>query len=394
MAKSRPEDTTAISAETIYGGTHTIDSREVTERLKNVLFDGIDALPCGFALFDAQDRAILTNKTFREMLPEGADLLDSGATFPEMARLNAVTQFGIENSQIEDWMERRLAYRESPKDFFDQQLMDGRWFRIQESRTSEGGTVTNWTDITDLKIQEQVAENYADALISTNQQLEEFAHVASHDLQEPLRKIEVFGGRLSDKCGAELGESGARYLERIIDATGRMRRLINDLLDFSRIDNQKDSFAPTDMNLVLKDVLANLDLRIQDHGATVTVGELPTIQGDFGQLSRLFQNLISNAIKYVQPGVKPIIDVAVITHDETQLKIAVRDNGIGFEQKNADKIFEVFQRLHGRSSSYEGTGIGLASCRKIVDQHNGNIKAESAPGMGSTFFVTLPVGTA
>lgn len=394
MAKARSKDLAEISADPLSTGNHTVESLEVSEGLKNVLFDGIDALPSGFALFDAQDRAILTNKTFREMMPKGAALLENGATFPEMARLNALTQFGIEDSEIDDWMTRRLAYRESPKEFFDQQLMDGRWFRIQESRTSEGGTVTNWTDITDLKIQEQVAENYADALMSTNQQLEEFAHVASHDLQEPLRKIEVFGGRLSEKCGAQLGESGARYLERIVDATGRMRRLINDLLDFSRIDNQKDSFAPTDMDLVLQDVLANLDLRIQDHGATVTVGKLPTIQGDFGQLSRLFQNLISNAIKYVEPGVKPIIDVAVITHDETTLKIAIRDNGIGFEQKHADKIFEVFQRLHGRSSDYEGTGIGLASCRKIVDQHNGNIKAESAPGMGSTFFVILPVGTA
>ena len=362
--------------------------------LQRVLADGIDALPSGFAIFDAEDRAILINKVYREMLPDGAAMLDAGAKFPEMARRNAEAHFGIDEKAIDEWMEKRLAYRDSPKGYFDQQLNDGRWYRIQESRTVEGGTITNWTDITDLKLQEQIAENYADALMSTNHQLQEFAHVASHDLQEPLRKIEVFGGRLRDKCSGQLDEGGERYLNRIMDSSKRMRRLINDLLSFSKIGNTRLDFGPVDMNDVLSDALGTLELSIQEKQANVSVADLPVINGDFAQLSRLFQNLLSNALKYTAPDSPAIIVVSIERSEQHGVEIAVRDNGIGFEQSNAEKIFEVFQRLHGRSSEYDGTGIGLASCRKIVQQHEGNIRAESTPGAGSTFFISLPMENA
>ena len=362
--------------------------------LEQVLNEGINALPSGFALFDAQDRAVITNQVFREMLPEGADALDAGSTFPEMARLNAMTQFGLEGEALEDWMHERLAYRDSPKGFFDQQLNDGRWFRIQESRTSDGGTVTNWTDISDLKEQEKVAENYADALMATNQQLDEFARAASHDLQEPLRKIETFSGRLSDKAAAKLDESETRYLDRIRDATGRMRRLITSLLEFSRAANQEMSFVEVDLNEAIDQARQNLEIQIQDRQAIINVAALPKVSGDLDQLTRLFQNIISNAIKYVDPGVTPTVFVDLVEAGEGTTQIIVKDNGIGFEQKMAEKIFEPFQRLHGRSAQFEGTGIGLASCRKIVEQHRGSIRAESAPGAGSTFFVILPLNTA
>lgn len=364
-------------------------SRLPADQLQHFVLDAIDAIPSGFALFDAEDRVVVVNRVFREMVPTSADMIAAGASFAEMARHNAVEVFGVPQDALEEWMERRLAYRETPNGVFDQKLKDGRWLRIQESRTSEGGTATNWTDITDLKIQEQVAENYADALMTTNQQLEEFAHVASHDLQEPLRKIEVFGGRLSEKAAGQLEGSSVRYLERILDATRRMRKLINDLLDFSKIGDQRASFEKVDLNAVLQGALSDLDLRIQEHRATVTVADLPIINGDFAQLSRLFQNLISNAIKYVAPDVTPEITVEIAAQDASRVEIAVRDNGIGFDQKDASRIFEAFQRLHGRNGGYEGTGIGLASCQKIADQHDGSIRAESAPGAGSTFIVTF-----
>jgi len=154
----------------------------------------------------------------------------------------------VAEEEANAWLESRLAYRRDPVGHFDQQLKDGRWFRIKESRTSTGGTVTNWTDITDLKKQEQVAEKYADELMITNQHLDEFARAASHDLQEPLRKIEVFGSRLSDKCGADLTESGAQYLGRIINATGRMRRLIDALLNFSKSTHAEHVFEAVDQH--------------------------------------------------------------------------------------------------------------------------------------------------
>lgn len=359
--------------------------------LEQVLNEGINALPSGFALFDAQDRAVITNRVFREMLPEGADALDAGATFPEMARLNATTQFGLEGEALDDWMLQRLAYRDAPKDYFDQQLKDGRWFRIQESRTSDGGTVTNWTDITDLKEQERVAESYADALMATNQQLDEFARAASHDLQEPLRKIEIFGGRLEDRASAKLDESEMRYLDRIRDATGRMRRLITSLLDFSRSSNQEIEFTEVNLNDAVNLAQQNLELQILDRQALIQVASLPKATGDLDQLARLFQNIISNAIKYVAPDKIPQIKIEARTAETGSILIAIEDNGIGFEQVQAEKIFEPFQRLHGRSAQFEGTGIGLASCRKIVEQHRGSIRAESAPGAGSTFFVVLPL---
>ena len=358
--------------------------------LEHVLNEGINALPSGFALFDAQDRAVFTNQVFRDMLPEGAAALDQGATFPEMARMNARTHFGLEGEALEDWMHERLAYRDAPQGFFDQKLNDGRWFRIQETRSSDGGTVTNWTDITDLKEQERVAEDYADALMATNQQLDEFTRAASHDLQEPLRKIEIFGRRLEDRAGAKLDESEMRYLDRMRDATGRMRRLITSLLDFSRSSNEEIQFTEVNLNDAVDLAQQNLELQILDRQALIQVASLPKVAGDFDQLARLFQNIISNAIKYVAPNTIPQISIEAIAADNDGIQIAIKDNGIGFDQAKAEMIFEPFQRLHGRTAQYEGTGIGLASCRKIVERHRGTIRAESAPGEGSTFFVELP----
>ncbi len=362
--------------------------------LEQVLNEGINALPSGFALFDAQDRAILTNRVFREMLPEGAAVLDGGGTFIDMAQQNAIAQFGLEGEALQDWMHERLAYRDSATGHFDQQLKDGRWFRIQESRTSDGGTVTNWTDITDLKEQEKVAGAYADALVATNQQLDEFSRAASHDLQEPLRKIEIFSGRLADKVGEKLNESETRYLDRIRDATARMRRLITSLLEFSRSANQEISFEEVDLNDAINHAMLNLELQIEDRQAIIDMAILPSVNGDFDQLSRLFQNIISNAMKYVDAGVKPHVAIELFETDSRTVQVTIRDNGIGFEQEMAEKIFEPFQRLHGRSAEYEGTGIGLASCKKIVERHRGAIRAESSPGAGSTFFVVLPIHAA
>jgi signal transduction histidine kinase len=223
----------------------------------------------------------------------------------------------------------------------------------------------------------------------SNRELQDFASVASHDLQEPLRKVRAFGDRLSAKYGPELTDQGRDYLARMQDAAARMQTLINDLLTFSRVTTRAQPFVSVDLNGVVSQVVSDLEVRIQQAGATVSVEPLPTIDGDQLQLRQLFQNLLANGVKFQRPGVPPVVRVYAEDVDDETVRLCVQDNGIGFDEKYLDRIFTIFQRLHGRVD-YEGTGVGLAVCRKIVERHGGTITARSAPGEGATFSVTLP----
>lgn len=228
-------------------------------------------------------------------------------------------------------------------------------------------------------------------LAVSNQELQDFASVASHDLQEPLRKIQAFGDRLGTMYGEELGEQGADYLRRMRSAAGRMQTLINDLLTFSRVTTKAQPFAPTDMNMLATEVLGDLETRIEEKDAKVEVESLPFIEADPLQLRQLLQNLISNALKFAKDDVPPHVRIwADMDEANNALHLHVQDNGIGFDEKYLDRIFHVFQRLHGRTE-YEGTGIGLAICRKIAERHQGSLTARSRPGEGATFIVTLPL---
>jgi PAS domain S-box-containing protein len=259
------------------------------------------------------------------------------------------------------------------------------------------GRVVLFKDITERKQAAQALEQKANELARSNAELEQFAFVASHDLQEPLRKIRAFGDRLKMKCAQALPVEGADYLERMQNAAARMQTLIADLLTFSRVISRVESFVPVDLAQVVQGVLGDLEVRIEKAGATVEVGELPVIDGDPTQMRQLLQNLIGNALKFQLPGVKPHVRIAarlVSSPDdygagESFHELTVQDNGIGFDEKYLDKIFAVFQRLHNRQE-YEGTGIGLAVCRRIVDRHGGSITARSKPGAGATFVVQLP----
>lgn len=222
----------------------------------------------------------------------------------------------------------------------------------------------------------------------SNKELEDFAYVASHDLQEPLRKIQAFGDLLETEYKDELGD-GSDYLNRIRAASSRMSKLIQDLLTFSRIATKSNPPEPVDLNEILVDVVDDLELRIADTEGTVDVGELPTVMADPTHMRQLFQNLIGNALKFHRVDDAPIVRIEQHTGDENCFEIRVCDNGIGFDRKYVDRIFSVFQRLHGREE-YEGTGIGLAVCRKIVEQYDGTITAETKKNDGSTFIITLP----
>ena len=253
-------------------------------------------------------------------------------------------------------------------------------------------------EITARKIAEDELKSYAERLKHSNQELQEFAFVASHDLQEPLRKIKAFGGRLHSKCAAELGEAGLDYLERMQSAAGRMETLITDLLTYSRITTKASPFVAVDLNKLVADVLQDLDFQVERTEGKVVVEDLPTIDADPTQMRQLFQNLVSNALKFRRTEEPPVVRVSgePVESDDAEgltfgemYRIVISDNGIGFENKYQDRIFEVFQRLHGRGD-YEGSGMGLAVCRKIVGRHGGTILAEGVPGEGSKFTVTLP----
>lgn len=280
------------------------------------------------------------------------------------------------------------------------------WMVANPREDSERGTfdiLGTVMDISRQKAYEDQLMQFTVELQRSNQDLEQFAYVASHDLQEPLRKIRAFGDRLTSKYGALLEGPGTDYINRMQSASARMQALIEQLLSFSRFSQPGIVFEKLNMNAVLREVIDDLDVQIRREGADIRIGTIPSLPGEHSQIKRLMQNLISNAIKFCKPDTKPIVEVSASTLNSGQVTemfnvqaqrleyvmIEVKDNGIGFEEKYKEKIFNIFQRLHGRTE-YEGTGIGLAICRKIAGNHGGMITARSIVGTGSEFIVILP----
>lgn len=287
------------------------------------------------------------------------------------------------------------------------------WLDIMVTKMGDEVLVT-FGDYTPLKkLQQQLEASVVD-LQRSNANLEQFAYVASHDLQEPLRKIQAFGDLIETQYGAVIGEQGADMIRRMQSAAARMQLLIKDVLAYSRIAIRRDTTQPVDLHQLVADVVDDLETAITDQGATVTVDPLPAVTGDAGQLRQLFQNLLSNALKFTKPAqtpgethpseqsnvritvtTQPIrgreVGMAMPSGDDDRLfhRIEVADNGIGFESHQAERIFQVFQRLHSRND-YQGTGIGLAIVKKVVENHNGHIQAVGRPGEGATFRILLP----
>jgi signal transduction histidine kinase len=247
----------------------------------------------------------------------------------------------------------------------------------------------------EVRQQEERLRLYSRELERSNLELEQFASVASHDLQEPLRKIQAFGDRLSAQFTGGLPAQAADYLARMLAAAGRMRALIDDLLTYSRIARKGRAFAPVDLSEVASEVVSDLEGRLQSTGGRVEVGELPMLDADRMQMRQLLQNILANALKFRKPDVPPVVRVEArragpAAEGEGFWELVIEDNGIGFENQYRDRIFNMFERLHGRNE-YDGTGMGLAICRRIVERHHGTISAESVPGTGTTFQIRLPV---
>ena len=262
----------------------------------------------------------------------------------------------------------------------------------QKSRDLERANAELTTEVRERVRNQEELQKLASKLERSNKELQQFASVASHDLQEPLRKIIVFGDRLRKKSEGRLTEDAADYLDRMSSAAERMQTLINDLLQLSRVVTRAEPFSAIDLGEVVGEVLRDLELLIERSDATVEVDSLPTIDADPTQLRQLLQNLIQNALKFRLDDRKPVVRIhAEIDRQPTGdlCRLTVQDNGIGFDEKYLDRIFNPFQRLHGRGE-YDGSGMGLAICRRIADRHGGQITASSAPGEGATFHVVLP----
>jgi PAS domain S-box-containing protein len=223
----------------------------------------------------------------------------------------------------------------------------------------------------------------------SNYELEQFAHLASHDLQEPLRKLFFYSDVLRKKYSAALDESGLTILNSMAHAASRMRELIQDLLSYSQLHQQKLPMEEVNLNTIMNDILRDLEVNIKDKEATINIGELPELEGNPLRLRQLFGNLISNSLKYTRPHVKPVVDVLAVQEDDTVV-VKIRDNGIGFDQQYSEKIFGLFERLHSRDQ-FPGTGIGLSICKKIAELHNGQISATAKENEFSLFEVRLPL---
>ncbi len=261
---------------------------------------------------------------------------------------------------------------------------------ITNAREEADGTLVLQTasrDVTDRIEAERERARLYKTLSDRNKELQDFAYVASHDLQEPLRKIQAFSDLLVREEAGNLSEDGRHFLDRVSTSAGRMSDLINDLLAYSRIATQAHPFRQVDLSQVLSEVLVDLDYTLEQTGAAVTHDTLPTLEAEPMQMRQLLHNLIGNAAKFRRSDVPLRLHIGCERSDET-VTLSVRDNGIGFDTKYLDRIFSPFQRLHGRDT-YPGTGMGLAICRRIAQRHGGDIDAQSTPGEGTTFYVTL-----
>jgi signal transduction histidine kinase len=279
-----------------------------------------------------------------------------------------------------------------------------RWIELSVARMDDEHLINILTDITSVKQSQLELECSLEELQRSNENLEEFAYAASHDMKEPIRKVRFYADLLNLQLQGKLSEDEQRAFERIENATRRITLLVDDLLLYSQVSRQTTLEELVNLNLKVQLVLEDLEILIREKQAVITVGALPVVKGHRRQLQQLFSNLISNALKYSKPGEAPQIDIRskTLPGRETGLKllpdemnktfhlIEVEDKGIGFEQKDAERIFNVFTRLHDEGEN-KGTGVGLAIASKVVRNHGGYIKAESAPGVGTTFKVFLPV---
>jgi PAS domain S-box-containing protein len=349
----------------------------------------IENMDQGITLVDHNLKLATCNGRFLELLELPTEMGKPGTPFADLMRYNALRgEYGecdVEKIVREKVEQAKLFVPH----YVERTRPNGKVLEICGLPVPGGGFVTTYTDITERRVSAAKLEELASELKRSNAELEEFAYVASHDLQEPLRMVSMYVQLLSRRYSDKLDAEAIEFINFAKDGAQRMSRLITDLLDYSRLGKRGQPFAIVDLADSYKQAIENLHLVIADCRAKIEVDKLPKVMGDAGQLIRLLQNLIGNALKYRRTDVTPKIKIAISKQSESW-HIAISDNGIGIDPVHFERIFQVFQRLHPHGK-YEGTGVGLAICKKIVERHGGAIWVESESGIGSTFIFSLPI---
>ena len=345
--------------------------------------------PLGITVISPQAQILEVNHAFAEMLGyKDTELLAMNVnelTYPEDIQAVAKIIRGAIREKLDSFS---LQYRVMTKNGRNIWIkFTGAMLYAADGQLDFGVGIAE--DVTKSQLADQKLRNLAAELERSNQDLEQFAYIASHDLQEPLRKIQAFGERLKINYAEKLDARGQDFIARMQAAARRGHGMINDLLALSRVTTQGGSFQSTDLNQVLQNVLSDLEMHIEREAGQVEVGNLPVIDADPTQMYQLFQNLVNNALKFHKPEVPPAVTISANSGNSDPIQVQVADNGIGFDEEFKERIFQPFQRLHGQCE-YEGSGIGLSVCRKIVERHNGSIMAQSGPDEGATFIINLP----
>jgi PAS domain S-box-containing protein len=383
MARLNPDEVISV----VRNITEKYEANEEIRRREQMYRTLVQNLP---------DTAVLLyDHDLRFLLAEGRPLVELGYHLADMEGRTLEEVVGNDIGRYETAYRQALMGETTYMDLHNEPHQRDYAVTLVPLRNREGAIFAGMVvilDVTADRQQQQELRQYADALESSNRELQQFAYVASHDLQEPLRKIQAFGDRLASRAGEHLDPTAADYLMRMTSAANRMQTLIQDLLAFSRVTTEAKPFQEVDLNRVVDGVLADLELRIEQSGAQVQRDRLPSIKAEELQMRQLFQNLIGNALKYSRPDTPPLVTIRVktkVANERRYIQVEISDNGIGFDPKYTDRIFGLFQRLHSRQD-YEGTGMGLAICRKIVERHQGWIEATGEEGQGATFTVGLP----
>lgn len=370
------------------------------QKLGTLLQQAISRSSIGFAVFNADERLVVCNNAYWALFNFRDERPETLPTFEELMRRQVEHEMMPEFENRDDdakeaWVANRMAQFRAGDATITRQVSNTGWLRVEQIRLPGGEMLILGTDVSELKQQQE-------ALMLSNTELERFAYVASHDLQEPLRKIRTFTGILNSSEAKTLSVDGRETLGRVMASAERMQTLIQDLLSFSRLQTDDRPLEPVDLGRTLCDVLADMEDRIADTGAVIDATDLPVIEADPVQMHQLLQNLVGNALKFSKPDATPEIKVSWQDRPENPgdatrggvtaqpwCTITIEDNGIGFEAKHSEAIFQAFHRLHGKTA-FAGSGIGLAICRRVVDRLHGDIRVESSPGAGAIFTVTLP----